>query len=164
MATKPKKREPEKPKIGRPTEYHEGMPHLARQHVLLGATLADLADLFDVSRQTINVWMAKHHEFVDAINQARADMDAQVEKSLFQRAMGYKAKAVRHFYDGKTGEVVTAEFVEHYPPDNASMIFWLKNRQPQRWRAQPMETEDVPTPVRVTVKVENASMPEPADD
>jgi hypothetical protein len=24
--------------------------------------------------------------------------------------------------------------VKHYPPDPTSMIFWLKNRQPQKWR------------------------------
>ena len=27
-----------------------------------------------------------------------------------------------------------AEIVEHYPPDTTACIFWLKNRQPGRWR------------------------------
>ena len=26
------------------------------------------------------------------------------------------------------------EIVKHYPPDTAALIFWLKNRQPGRWR------------------------------
>ncbi len=26
------------------------------------------------------------------------------------------------------------EYIKHYPPDPAAAIFWLKNRQPKRWR------------------------------
>ena len=32
------------------------------------------------------------------------------------------------------GKVIRVETVEHYPPDTTAMIFWLKNRQPDRWR------------------------------
>lgn len=34
----------------------------------------------------------------------------------------------------QNGEVVRVQTVKHYPPDPTSMIFWLKNRQPQDWR------------------------------
>ena len=26
------------------------------------------------------------------------------------------------------------EYTEHYPPDTTAAIFWLKNRQPEKWR------------------------------
>ena len=26
------------------------------------------------------------------------------------------------------------EYIEHYPPDTTAAIFWLKNRQPEKWR------------------------------
>ena len=26
------------------------------------------------------------------------------------------------------------QFIEHYPPDTTAAIFWLKNRQPEKWR------------------------------
>lgn len=26
------------------------------------------------------------------------------------------------------------EYIEHYPPDTTAAIFWLKNRQPAKWR------------------------------
>ena len=29
---------------------------------------------------------------------------------------------------------IYAHYVEHMPPDPTSMIFWLKNRDPARWR------------------------------
>ena len=33
--------------------------------------------------------------------------------------------------DGKT---VEHKYTEYYPPDPTSMIWWLKNRRPDRWR------------------------------
>ena len=33
--------------------------------------------------------------------------------------------------DGKT---VEHKYIEYYPPDPTSMIWWLKNRRPDRWR------------------------------
>ena len=33
--------------------------------------------------------------------------------------------------DGKT---IEHHYIEHYPPDPTSMIFFLKNRRPDRWR------------------------------
>jgi hypothetical protein len=36
--------------------------------------------------------------------------------------------------DDNGGRWEYAEYVRHYPPDPTSMIFWLKNRQPQDWR------------------------------
>jgi hypothetical protein len=31
-------------------------------------------------------------------------------------------------------EVKTVEYKEHVPPNPTSIIFWLKNRRPDRWR------------------------------
>ena len=32
------------------------------------------------------------------------------------------------------GEITETDITKHYPPDPTSMIFWLKNRRPDRWR------------------------------
>ena len=32
------------------------------------------------------------------------------------------------------GDVTITPIIKHYPPDPVSMIFWLKNRCPKRWR------------------------------
>ena len=34
----------------------------------------------------------------------------------------------------RDGEIVEHHYIEHYPPDPTSCIFWLKNRRPDRWR------------------------------
>ena len=55
---------------------------------------------------------------------------------MFHRANGYSHKAEKIAFD-KDGNALRAEYVEHYPPDTASAIFWLKNRRRDLWRDAP---------------------------
>ena len=32
------------------------------------------------------------------------------------------------------GIIVKTKLIKHYPPDSTAMIFWLKNRQKEKWR------------------------------
>jgi hypothetical protein len=53
---------------------------------------------------------------------------------LYQRAVGYSYDAVKIFMPAGAKKPIYAHYVEHVPPDPTSMIFWLKNRDPARWR------------------------------
>lgn len=58
--------------------------------------------------------------------------DAAVASKLFHRATGYE-----HPEDdirAVNGEIVITPTIKHYPPDTTAAIFWLKNRQPAKWR------------------------------
>jgi len=66
----------------------------------------------------------------------REEADAKVAASLYHRANGYSHKAEKIAFD-KDGNELRAEYVEHYPPDTASMIFWLKNRRHDLWKNEP---------------------------
>jgi hypothetical protein len=57
----------------------------------------------------------------------------RVERSLYQRAVGYHHDAVKIFCK-KDGEIIEAPYVEHVPPDVTAQIFWLKNRDPAHCR------------------------------
>ena len=118
---------------GRPTSYK---PDYARQArvvcALLGAIDTDLAELFNVDRSTIYDWKNKSPEFADALKQGKAELDAKVEKSLYERASGYEAPEDKVIF--QDGEPQVMQITKRYPPDATSMIFWLKNRQPERWR------------------------------
>ena len=46
---------------------------------------------------------------------------------------GYSFKSEKIFCN-KDGEVTRVPIVEHVPPDVTAQIFWLKNRDPKRWR------------------------------
>jgi hypothetical protein len=61
------------------------------------------------------------------------ESDARVERSLYNRAVGYSFNSEKIFCN-KDGEVTRVPIVEHVPPDVTAQIFWLKNRDPARWR------------------------------
>jgi len=117
---------------GRPTKYKSEYVEQARKLCLLGATDKQLADFFQVNEDTINEWKLKHPEFSESLKGAKSEADAEVEKSLFQRAKGFEHEAV-HF-SAYEGDVTETPYTEHYPPDTTACIFWLKNRQSERWR------------------------------
>ena len=82
---------------------------------------------------TVQVWINTYPEFSDALKEGKAPADAKVERSLFQRAIGYKIteKKVIQNPDGSTRKEVTEKEVA---PDTTAQIFWLKNRLPGEWR------------------------------
>lgn len=133
-----KKAEGRRPR-GHPTHYRpEYASQAAKLCARLGATDADLAHFFDVTEQTINNWKTAHPDFFESLKGAKDSLDAQVEQSLFRRAMGWEHDAVKIITvaDGNNNgsHVEQVPYVEHYPGETTAQIFWLKNRQPQRWR------------------------------
>ncbi len=125
---------------GRPTKYKEEYCEQARKLCLLGATDKQIADFFDTSEQTINAWKKAHPKFLESLKKAKSEKDARVEKSLLEKAMGYSHKEDKIF--NNNGVPLIVPTIKHYPPDATAMIFWLKNRQPQKWRdKQVMEHE-----------------------
>lgn len=68
-----------------------------------------------------------------ALIQTKDVVDMEVENMLYKRAMGYKYDEVKEEYEGG---VLTKRTVikKTVPPDTMAQIFWLKNRQPQKWR------------------------------
>jgi hypothetical protein len=118
--------------MARPSKYDPAFPEQARKLCLLGATDLEIADFFEVSVASLYRWKNEHPEFCEALKEGKAEADKRVEESLYQRALGYSHEAVKIFNNG--GEIITANYREHYPPDTTAAIFWLKNRQPERWR------------------------------
>lgn len=122
---------------GRPERYRKEFAELAYNYCLLGATDKQLAEFFEVTDRTINRWKKSHPEFCQSLKSGKVIADAQVAQSLYKRATGYEQDEDKIFqYEGLPVIVPTKK---HYSPDPASMIFWLKNRQPELWRANPVE-------------------------
>lgn len=123
---------------GRPSKYKPEYAHIAKKLCELGATDAELADAFDVEVSTIWYWQVRHPEFSSAIKAGKAPADERVERSLFQRAVGYtfdseEIKVVS--LGGRSGsEIERVPVKKHVPPDTTAQIFWLKNRRKALWR------------------------------
>lgn len=117
---------------GRPTEYQPEYPDQAYKLCLLGATDQELADFFEVSESTINNWKIAHPEFLESLKKGKRVADTQVADRLYQRALGYEHDDV--YITQYQGEILEKDITKHYPPDTTAAIFWLKNRQPAKWR------------------------------
>jgi hypothetical protein len=92
----------------------------------------EIARFFGVEPETINDWDVAHPEFSRLRAGARDLADADVAARLYQRAMGYSHEDVHIAVSA--GEVHKTATVKHYPPDTDAARWWLKNRQPARWR------------------------------
>lgn len=117
---------------GRPPKYQAAFAEQARKLCALGATDMELADFFGVARQTIYAWRNEHEEFSDAVCAGKERADTRVERSLYERAVGYTFESEKVFQH--QGEVIRAPIREHVPPDPSAALNWLKNRQPDQWR------------------------------
>lgn len=113
---------------GRPTRYRKEYAEQARKLCLLGYTDKELADFFQVQESTINNWKKAHPEFLESLKDGKDIVDSDIVKSLYNRAKGMKVQEEKMV----DGEVISLE--KEIPPDPTSMIFWLKNRQPAKFR------------------------------
>jgi hypothetical protein len=121
-------------KRGRKSTYLAQYAYIAKRMAYLGATDRDLAAAFNTTITTIDNWKAKHPEFLGALKLGKSEADNRVERSLYQKAVGYSYDAVKIFMPAGANKPIYAPYVEHVAPSDVAAIFWLKNRDPAHWR------------------------------
>lgn len=104
----------------------------ARKLVALGATDIEIAEFLKITPRALYKWRHRHPEFNDALLEAKAEWDRTVERSLFQRAVGYDVIEDKIFREN--GETIIVPTKKHIAPSVTAQIFWLKNRKHQQWR------------------------------
>lgn len=105
-------------KLGRRSKYDPNYhPKKAEEILKKGCTKAAVAQAFGVHHSTILDWQDKHSEFSEAIKEGQKVADDAVVSALYKSACGFVGG------DGK-----------EFAPNVTSAIFWLKNRNPNRWR------------------------------
>jgi hypothetical protein len=117
---------------GRPSAFDEETQRKVEKLYLRGFVDADVADIIGVDISTLYNWRKNYPEYFNNLKNWKDHADRNVERSLYERACGYT------YIEQKTlmaqGQPQTIKERRHCPPDPASMIFWLKNRQPAKWR------------------------------
>jgi hypothetical protein len=121
---------------GRPNKFKPEYIEQVRKLCQFGQTDPELADFFGVHLQTINNWKRKYPEFLYALKTGKEVADQRVDRSLYQRAVGYNYETCKIFMPAGHTKPVYAPYTEHVPPDVTAGIYWTKNRMPDRWRDQ----------------------------
>ena len=119
---------------GRPSEYKDDYAKQVMKLAELGATDQEVADFFDIDVRTVYRWKHDYPEFCQALKVGKDVADERVERSLYQKAIGYEQDEVKIFMPGGASEPVYAPFRAKIAPDTTAAIFWLKNRRSQQWR------------------------------
>jgi len=123
---------------GRPSKF-EDMKDILLKLAAKGFTDAQMADVIGVTEQTINNWKIAHPQFFESLKEWKIKADEEVERSLYEKAIGYSHSDTKFAtHEGQITDSV--EYTKHYAPDTTAAIFWLKNRQPDKWRDK-TETE-----------------------
>lgn len=99
--------------------------------LLFGATDTQIAKVMGVNEHTITYWKRTKPDFLEALNKGKLTKDEQVERSLFERAIGYSHPDTH--ISNYRGEITVTPIMKYFPGDVTAQIFWLKNRQRQKW-------------------------------
>lgn len=118
--------------MARPSKFKPEYAAQAKKLCKLGATDQELADFFEVTLSTLNLWKIRHEAFSESLKAGKEQADERVAHALYCRAMGYSHPDTDiRVIDGC---IVETPLTKHYPPDTTAAIFWLKNRRPEEWR------------------------------
>jgi len=118
---------------GRPTKYNkEYHSNIIYWMAKTGLTDKQMAGELGITEKTLNNWKNAHEEFLLSLKRGKEEPDSKVEDALYQRALGYSHPEDKIF--NQNGVPLVVPTIKHYPPDPTAIIFWLKNRRPDKWR------------------------------
>lgn len=129
--------------MARPTKYESKYNRLAKIATEKGFTDKDLADLFDVTEQTINNWKIDFPLFFESIKKGKRLADERVEQALYYRAIGYTHPDIH--ISNFQGQITITNIIKHYPPDPQAIFYWLGNRKPDQWKSVNRQIEIEPS-------------------
>lgn len=137
--------------MARPSKFDTIDMEQLKKLILKGFTDKEVSDFYGVKEVTLNNWKKEHPEFFKSLKDWKIEADEKVEKSLYQRAIGYEFDEITYEKSNtgglgikiSGGEVQDVKHVDTYKtkivtkqlaPDVTACIFWLKNRQSAQWR------------------------------
>jgi len=119
--------------MARPSTYNKDKHvQIARLCALAGFTDEEIAEELGIDVRTLYRWKVSHDELSQALKENKDIVDSRVEATLYKKATGYTEQDVKIFQF--QGEEVIVPYTKKHEPDTTALIFWLKNRQPKKWR------------------------------
>ena len=120
--------------------YHEWIEGKGVENVCMWAKLGlmdkQIAGNMGISLTTFYDWQKKFPKFADAIKNAKAIPNLELENAMFDLALGRTyVEEVKSILDPKTGTVVRIEKTKkQIPPNPTTQIFLAKNRMPDKYK------------------------------
>jgi transposase-like protein len=118
---------------GRKPKFKPAFIGVARKACERGFTDQEVADLLGINASTFYRWRVQYPQFARVVRLGKEMADARVERSLYERAVGYTFEAQKAVRTRHGQEIL--RWREHLPPDVGAATAYLKNRRPDRWRA-----------------------------
>lgn len=125
--------------------YRPEMAVIIRALRQSGMTPEETARILEISPATLARWRRRHAALDEALNTAPAA--DRVESALLKRALGFRQEEAssEELVDKKSGELLEVlkrrVITKEVPPDVRALLFWLKNRCPERWNERPENSD-----------------------
>ena len=123
-----------------------------------GLTDEDIAKNVGIVTSTLYEWKKRFPVISEALKKSKEVADRIIENALYKRAKGYDQEVTKAFQ--YRGEPLIVKIVEHVNPDTTAAIFWLKNRQPQKWGNKQSNIDSL-AGINTGVVILPAMLPEP---
>ena len=117
--------------------YRPEAAELTRLLRRMGVKNDEIARLLGVTAEKLLRWQSQHPDFKKAMAEPAAAELA--EDALLRRALGFKVceSSAEELVDKKSGEILEVlkrrTITKDVPPDVRALLFYLKNRCPERW-------------------------------
>lgn len=103
-----------------------------------GATNDEIAEAFGITVRTFIRWKQQYPSLEEAVTHGKDIADAKVEKSLYQRAIGYKVTDTEKIIDlnpsdGSQKPIRVKNIEKNIAPDTMAIMYWLNNRKRTHW-------------------------------
>ncbi|MBE6380972.1 MAG: hypothetical protein E7047_08590 [Lentisphaerae bacterium] len=117
--------------------YRRETAEIVSALISYGIDATELPRLLGVSAERFQKWQKQHRELKDALQ--TPGVADRAEAALLKRALGFQIseESAEELVDKKSGELL--EILKHrtitkeVAPDVRALLFFLKNRYPERW-------------------------------
>lgn len=127
-----------------------------------GASDEEIAKKLGIAYSTFRRYKSEHPELEEAMKFSKEHADLNVEASLYKKARGHITQVKKTFkcketYYDQNGRKCEREILKegidevYIPPDTQAEMFWLTNREPDKWKHKQTTT----TSIDVKAKLED---------
>lgn len=135
-------------------KYIKGKEEIIKSDCRNGADNRGICRRLGISLTTYKRILKEHPEVNDLLKESKEEADLNVESALYRRAIGYEYEEivteVKVEPDGSAQRSVVRKIKKHIAGDTTAQIFWLKNRNPKRWR----DVQDISAEVNNKIELE----------